>query len=285
MRTKIRDSLKKLFFTWEGNMQRKLSDHECGERLRERRKECGLTQAQLADKIDELDEEMQVDSTNKNRRPRSEKQISYLENGSRPISYDYAWLLSGILKVRYEWLMGYDDYKTEEDYETATRERIIKEEKCTIQAKNKMYKSIERKFSMWFGEEQREQLVRKVLENFDLELYVNQEGLEGLACYKRLMENTVVENIHTLDFLDIIMQHNETGDEREGYKEYMNFSRERATTDHAYILLHKTNGGRAYMSEEEKNRFVDEICSHIEYFEYKIHRLFEKENLREETNG
>lgn len=266
-------------------MRKKLSDYECGERLRERRKECGLTQAQLADKIDELDEETQVDSTNKNRRPRSEKQISYLENGLRPISYDYAWLVSTILKVRYEWLMGYDDYKTEEDYEAATRERIIKEDECTIQAKNKMYKSIGRKFDMWSGEKQQEQLVRKILENFDLELYINQEGLEELTGYKRLMGNTVVENIHTLDFLDIIMQHNETGDEREEYAEYMNFSRERAITDHAYILLHKTNGDRAYMSEEEKNRFVDEICSHIEYFEYKIHRLFEKENLKEEQNG
>lgn len=78
-----------------------------GARLKELRESAKLTQAQLADLIDSLPE---------NTRPgRSEKQISYIENGSRSISADYARLLAKIFKIKPEYLLMETNFKTDEE--------------------------------------------------------------------------------------------------------------------------------------------------------------------------
>lgn len=78
-----------------------------GERLKKLREESGLTQEELAELIDNLPE---------NKRPgRSAGQISYIENGSRAISAEYARLLSKVLHVTPEYLLLESPYKNEID--------------------------------------------------------------------------------------------------------------------------------------------------------------------------
>ena len=77
----------------------------CGKRVRECRKEAGFTQEKLALEISLLPENRD--------KPRSEKQLSYIERGKRPLSIEYARLLSKLLKVREEYLLCEDDYKTQ----------------------------------------------------------------------------------------------------------------------------------------------------------------------------
>ena len=78
-----------------------------GERVKECRKIMGITQEQLLDKIISLPEN--------NGKTRSQKQLSYIENGTRELSNDYAFLLSRALNVRLDYLLLKDDYRTEED--------------------------------------------------------------------------------------------------------------------------------------------------------------------------
>ena len=79
----------------------------CGERLKECREAAGYTQEELINKIMLLPE---------NRgKERNEKHISSVENGRRPLSIEYARLISKVLKVKEEYLLGKDDFKTESD--------------------------------------------------------------------------------------------------------------------------------------------------------------------------
>lgn len=78
-----------------------------GERLRECRKLRGMTLEQLAECIELL--------PGNNGKVRSAKQISYIENGTRTLSAEYALLLSEALNVRIEYLLLKDEYKTEEE--------------------------------------------------------------------------------------------------------------------------------------------------------------------------
>jgi DNA-binding helix-turn-helix protein len=78
-----------------------------GKRLKECRTACGLSQEQLIDAVMKL-----PDNRGKER---SEKQISYLENGTRPISVEYASLLAQVLNVRVEYLLLKDDFRTEHE--------------------------------------------------------------------------------------------------------------------------------------------------------------------------
>ena len=70
-------------------------------RLRACRKEAGLTQAKLIDRICEIDN-----------KSRDEKQISYIENQKRQMSPEYAHLIGEVLGIRPEYLLGEDDFKT-----------------------------------------------------------------------------------------------------------------------------------------------------------------------------
>jgi transcriptional regulator with XRE-family HTH domain len=88
--------------------QKRLSDVEIGERLKICRKKRGLTHMQLCELIYALPDN--------NGKARNEKQIGYIENGNRPLSLEYAHLLSQALSVRYEYLMGWDDYETEANF-------------------------------------------------------------------------------------------------------------------------------------------------------------------------
>ena len=78
-----------------------------GEQLKQLREEAGLTQDELAELIDNLPE---------NTRPgRSRNQISYIENAIRPMSADYARLLSKVLNVTPEYLLLESPYKNNFD--------------------------------------------------------------------------------------------------------------------------------------------------------------------------
>ena len=70
-------------------------------RLRACRKEAGLTQAELIDRICKIDN-----------KSRDEKQISYIENQKRQMSPEYAHLIGEVLGIRPEYLLGEDDFKT-----------------------------------------------------------------------------------------------------------------------------------------------------------------------------
>lgn len=80
---------------------------QTGERIRECRKMRGLSRKQLVDKIMLLPDNGEKD--------RSEKQISYLENGTRSLSLEYATLIAQALQIRIEYLLLKDDFKTEDE--------------------------------------------------------------------------------------------------------------------------------------------------------------------------
>ena len=261
-----------------------LNNKECGKRLRECRKECGLTQAQLADKINELEEKNQIFPERKKECFHSDKQISYLENGSRPISPNYARLLSRVLGVRYEWLMGEDDHKTAEDYDTAVterkqkekqmqeEERKQKEERRTAQ-RNAMYENVAREINAMFENRCKTAQVGKLLDIFDIEFTINHEGLEDLSCYKRITEGEEIEDIHTFDFIG----KTECMGDSQANSEYRAFIDEKEKSGKTYIFFHKKHGEKRYMGEEEKNQLVDEICNYMDYIQYKIFRQLKKE--------
>ena len=252
----------------------KLNDVECGKRLRERRKECRLTQAQLSEKINELEEKIQTYSDEKKERLRSDKQISYLETGSRPISFNYARLISIILGVRHEWLMGYDDYKTQEEYEKFKKE-------CVTHQSEQLREKIAKSFRELEICKEKRYRAEKTLEALRMTLTENQEGLEELSCYSRVMGGKTADNIHTLNFLECI---HEKGDS-DAFQEYMAFYNGRMQTERAYIFFDETGENVRYMSEPEYWQFVDEICGYMDYVEYKAHQILKKKNSKEEQNG
>ena len=74
-----------------------------GERLKILRKERGLHQADLAEEIEKMQH---------GKRTCSEKQISYIENGSRPLSRNYAHLFAKFFDVDAAWILCETDYRT-----------------------------------------------------------------------------------------------------------------------------------------------------------------------------
>lgn len=74
---------------------------ERGKRLQTLLTESGMTQKELSQKIHF-----------------SKEHISYVVSGERNMSYEMARSIVSIFpSVRYEWLMGHDDFKTTDDYE------------------------------------------------------------------------------------------------------------------------------------------------------------------------
>lgn len=90
-----------------------------GLRLKKLREDANLTQDELAELIDNLPEN--------NRTGRSRNQISYIENGQRAISADYARLLSKVLHVTPEYLLLETPYKNsfEEKYRSDNTGKFI----------------------------------------------------------------------------------------------------------------------------------------------------------------
>lgn len=85
--------------------EKEAKNDEIGTRIKKLRKEKGWTQAELIEQIENLAE-------NKDK-SRNEKHIGYIENGTRPLSPEYAFLLAKVFNVRVEYLLGNDKYKTE----------------------------------------------------------------------------------------------------------------------------------------------------------------------------
>lgn len=102
-----------------------------GTRLKECRKAAGLTQSDLISKIEDLPE-------NKGK-PRNEKHLSAIERGKRALSPEYANLISLVLEVRPEYLLGSDNIKTFEDYFTFMINDCFKEAKQTDSALNHLH--------------------------------------------------------------------------------------------------------------------------------------------------
>ncbi|MEE0801284.1 MAG: helix-turn-helix transcriptional regulator [Gemmiger sp.] len=76
-----------------------------GQRVKECRKMRGMTRQQLVDAIESLPAN--------NGKDRSEKQIGYIESGTRSMSTEYAVLISEALDVSIDYLQLKSDYKTE----------------------------------------------------------------------------------------------------------------------------------------------------------------------------
>lgn len=108
-------------------MGRKLTETKekmllCGKRLKKCRKMAGYTQEGLEEAIYNLPE---------NRgKPRNAKHISCLENGTRPISIEYAKLLSKILGVQENYLLGIDDDETYGKHIATKFKNIQKHNEC-----------------------------------------------------------------------------------------------------------------------------------------------------------
>ncbi len=79
----------------------------CGKRVRECREEWGYTQSKLIEEIEKLPEN--------NGKTRNDKHLSAVERGERNLSIEYARLISKVLRVSEDYLLGYDDFKTESE--------------------------------------------------------------------------------------------------------------------------------------------------------------------------
>ena len=93
-----------------------------GKRLKECRKAAGFTQPKLVEMIESLPEN--------NGKIRSEKHISAIERGERTLSIEYATLISKVLRVRSEYLLGYDDFQTYLDKSNAYFAKMHKKNVC-----------------------------------------------------------------------------------------------------------------------------------------------------------
>lgn len=87
-----------------------------GNRVRKCRKLRDLSMEQLSEKIELLPD-------NRGKR-RSEKQISYIESGARPLSMEYATLIAQVLQVRVEYLLLKDNHMTEHDKFCASLDKM-----------------------------------------------------------------------------------------------------------------------------------------------------------------
>ncbi len=76
-----------------------------GQQVKKCREFRGLSHDELTDRIELLPEN--------NGKIRSPKQLSYIENGVRQLSSEYAFLIAKALNVRVEYLLLKDDFKTE----------------------------------------------------------------------------------------------------------------------------------------------------------------------------
>lgn len=79
----------------------------CGKRVKECREKCGYTQAKLIEEIEKLPEN--------NGKIRNDKHLSAVERGERSLSIEYAKLISKVLRVSENYLLGYSEYKTESE--------------------------------------------------------------------------------------------------------------------------------------------------------------------------
>lgn len=93
-----------------------------GKRLKKCRKAAGLTQPKLVEMIESLPEN--------NGKIRSEKHISAIERGERTLSIEYATLISKVLHIRTEYLLGYDDFQTRADKSHAFFTKMQKKNTC-----------------------------------------------------------------------------------------------------------------------------------------------------------
>lgn len=93
-----------------------------GKRIKECREDAGITQQKLTELIEALPEN--------NGKTRNEKHISSLERGERSLSLEYARLISKVLRVREEYLLGNDDFKHGTDESLHKMNQFFKQEEC-----------------------------------------------------------------------------------------------------------------------------------------------------------
>lgn len=133
-----------------------------GERIRECREMRGLSRKQLVDEI--------VLLPDNGEKERSEKQISYLENGTRALSLEYANLIAQALQVRIEYLLLKDDFKTMD----------------------------ERMSSIWQRNDLRENLIKQLIELHGYSSCL--ESWDGVTCHLQyppgISDKEALERIH-----------------------------------------------------------------------------------------
>ncbi|MBO4932348.1 MAG: helix-turn-helix transcriptional regulator [Clostridia bacterium] len=235
---------------------RKEINPKTGPRLKEFIKELGITQEEFGEIIG-----------------LGARQISNIVVGNRRLTEENARRIVSVFSsrmkqpVRYEWLMGYDDCRTSVEYLSYRTEQL----------RDNLTKSFQ---EIEISKEKRYR-AGKTLEALRMTLTENQEGLEELSCYSRVMGGKTADNIHTLNFLECI---HEKGDS-DAFQEYMAFYNGRMQTERAYIFFDETGENVRYMSEPEYWQFVDEICGYMDYVEYKAHQILKKKNSKEEQNG
>ena len=235
---------------------RKEINPKTGPRLKEFIKELGITQEEFGEIIG-----------------LGARQISNIVVGNRRLTEENARRIVSVFSsrmkqpVRYEWLMGYDDCRTSVEYLSYRTEQL----------RDNLTKSFQ---EIEISKEKRYR-AGKTLEALRMILTENQEGLDELPCYRRIMGEKTAENLHTLNFLERI---HEKGDS-DAFQEYMAFYNGRMQTERAYIFFDETGENVRYMSEPEYWQFVDEICGYMDYVEYKAHQILKKKNSREEQNG
>ena len=105
-----------------------------GERLKKCRKAAGFTQPKLVEMIESLPEN--------NGKIRSEKHISAVERGECALSIEYATLISKVLHVRSEYLLGYDDFQTRE-HDMIIEDTIGRKVHIKSNEMNRIYEDIE----------------------------------------------------------------------------------------------------------------------------------------------
>lgn len=104
-----------------------------GNRLRECRRERGMTQSQLAEAVDCLPE-------NRRTQNRSSQHIGRIERGISILTRDYAHLLAQALEVREEYLLCEDDYKSSSDFQKAKLKEEAEREDIDFEAEvNEIY--------------------------------------------------------------------------------------------------------------------------------------------------
>lgn len=158
----------------------------CARRVKECRKEKGLSQEELIQKIELLPE-------NRGKR-RNEKHLSAIECGKRILSIEYARLISKVLMVREEYLLGYDDFKTgsaQTNYQIQKWENKYHCIKFLIEdmGYRKEYTSQTRYQSMCISSEDTEQTIQK-------KIAFAKKGLSIMPEYDIILSDKTGRKIH-----------------------------------------------------------------------------------------
>ena len=147
-------------------MNRKVTDSKeymllCGERVKKCREDAGFTQDQLIENIQNLPE-------NKGKE-RNVKHLSAIECGRRSLSIEYARLISRILRVKEEYLLGYSEHKNDSEENHEQTLKLLEKHSCIKYLLNSMgyredYASEIRYQKLYISSEDSEQTIKSKID-------------------------------------------------------------------------------------------------------------------------